>query len=125
MNAVAKPPVTTPSPFCSLGRRAIGGNAYRVTFVVKGDTAVEVQKSVVKELARRHWDVTLDDRGLISIYGFKPADGPTEPITGLTITVYANHPIDPPPVPGVIRPEGIKVRKLIQMYPGPGIGEKP
>jgi hypothetical protein len=102
-----------------------GENSYRVTFMVEGKTRAEVRDLVAKELRRRHWDVEAKVGGPVLVYGFKPAEGPTEPISGITVTMYANKPDGPPPFPGIGHGEGIRAKVLIQMQPGPGLEEKP
>ncbi|MDB5306722.1 MAG: hypothetical protein JWO38_924 [Gemmataceae bacterium] len=102
--------------------RTQGENAYRVTFTVEGETEAEVRDMVTRELRRRHWDVEARGEGLVLVYGFTPAEGPTEPIAGLTVTMCASQPGVPPPFPGLGYDEGVRCEVLIQMEPGLGRG---
>jgi hypothetical protein len=102
-----------------------GENSYRVTFTVEGKKNTEVRDRVAKELSRRHWDVEAKGNGLVMVYGFKPAEGETEPITAITVTMYASDPRVPPPFPGIGHGESVRSKVLIQMLPGPNLEEKP
>ena len=134
----ATPTAQPPRPFAGISFRPLaephkiqielhtkGENSYRVTLRVEGETRADVREVVTKELRRRHWDVEPKRDGLVMVYGFKPAEGPTEPITGITITMWANQPGVPPPYPGIGHGEGVRAKVLIQMEPGPALEEKP
>jgi hypothetical protein len=124
MLTVAKP---VPEPHkLQLELVTAGDNLYRVTFVVQGQTGLEVRDCIVKELKRHHWDAEPARAEGVWVYGFKPVDGPTEPITGITITMFANNPRETPPVPGANWGGDVRVKIQIQLYPlGPGLEEKP
>lgn len=102
-----------------------GENFYRVTLRAKGMDSTSVCDVVTKELQRRHWDVEAKGKGLVMVYGFKPAEMPTEPIVAITVTMYASDPRVPPPFPGIGHVEPVRSKVLIQMSPGPKLEEKP
>ena len=63
--------------------------------------------------------------GLVRVYGFKPADEPREPITGMAVTLWACEPGVSPPYPGISYSGNLRCRLLIQLEPGPVFVEKP